>query len=153
MSETFLLEKETSTKEKRFMLLDVFCGLGGVSDGFAMEGFDVLGIDIEDMPSKGYKHKFLRTDIRDLKGEDFRGYDVIWGSPPCRDFSQFAVVYGRTWKNPSCSCGRRTKKIGDSTKNPDKWIYKCSAGHTFESWGHHSERYLDYLERRKKHNA
>jgi len=22
-----------------------------------------------------------------LKGEDFRGYDVVWGSPPCRDFS------------------------------------------------------------------
>jgi len=68
-------------------MLDCFCGLGGVSDGFALEGFDVLGIDIEDMLSKGYKHSFLRADIRDLKGEDFRGYDVIWGSPPCRDFS------------------------------------------------------------------
>ena len=67
-------------------ILDCFCGLGGVSDGFALEGFDVTGIDIEDMPSKGYKHRFIRADIRDLKGEDYRGYDVVWGSPPCREF-------------------------------------------------------------------
>jgi DNA (cytosine-5)-methyltransferase 1 len=102
MTETFLFsEKETSAKEKRsFQLLDVFCGLGGVSNGFALEGFDVLGIDIEDMPTKGYKHKFLRADIRDLKGEDYRGYDVIWGSPPCRDFSQIGLLYGKKWKNP-----------------------------------------------------
>ncbi|MCJ7632158.1 DNA cytosine methyltransferase [Candidatus Bathyarchaeota archaeon] len=83
-----------------FKLLDCFCGLGGVSDGFAMEGFDVLGIDIEDMPAKGYKHKFLRADIRDLKGENFRGYDVIWGSPPCRDFSWISFGFGHRWKRP-----------------------------------------------------
>lgn len=82
-------------------LLDCFCGLGGVSDGFAEEGFEVLGIDIEDMPAKGYKHKFLRASILDLKGEDFRGYDVIWGSPPCRDFCLFSKRFGKTWKaNP-----------------------------------------------------
>jgi len=80
-------------------LLDCFCGLGGVSDGFAMEGFDVLGIDIADMPSKGYKHKFLQADIRELWGYNFQGYDVIWGSPPCRDFSQ-VNTNGRGWKIP-----------------------------------------------------
>jgi len=80
-------------------MLDCFCGLGGVSDGFAKEDFDVLGIDIEDMPSKGYKHKFLKADIKDLKGEDFKGYDVIWGSPPCRDFSQISLLYGKKWKD------------------------------------------------------
>ena len=81
-------------------MLDVFCGLGGVSDGFALEGFDVTGIDIEDMPAKGYKHRFIHADVRDLKGKDYHGYDVIWGSPPCRDFSQIGVLYGKRWKNP-----------------------------------------------------
>src|SRR3989304_2755191 len=81
-----------------FKLLDIFCGLGGVSDGFALEGFDVTGIDIEDMPSKGYKHRFIRADIRDLKGEDYQGYDVIWGSPPCRDFSILGTCFGMKWK-------------------------------------------------------
>src|SRR3989304_3859607 len=89
------------SEPRKFRMLDVFCGLGGVSDGFALEGFDVVGIDIEDMPSKGSKHKFIRADIRDLKGEDYRGYDGIWGSPPCRDFGILAKTLGHaTWKNP-----------------------------------------------------
>lgn len=83
-----------------FTLLDIFCGLGGTSDGFALEGFDVLGIDVENMPAKGYKHKFLRADIRDLKGEDFRGYDVIWGSPPCRHFTILNDARWKEKKNP-----------------------------------------------------
>lgn len=82
-------------------LLDCFCGMGGVSDGFSLEGFDVMGIDIVDAPKLlGYKHKFIQADMLTLKGEDFRGYDVIWGSPPCRDFSQIGVLYGKKWKNP-----------------------------------------------------
>lgn len=87
-------------------LLDCFCGLGGVSDGFALEGFDILGIDIIDMPSKGYKHNFIQADIRKLRGEDFRGFDVIWGSPPCRNFTQLPDHWIRPngvrakWKEP-----------------------------------------------------
>jgi site-specific DNA-cytosine methylase len=80
-------------------MLDCFCGMGGVSDGFALEGFDVTGIDIEDAPEKlGYKHKFIQADITTLKGDDFCGYDVIWGSPPCRNFSIIAETLGYTWK-------------------------------------------------------
>ena len=96
---------------KRLKLLDCFCGKGGVSDGFALEGFHVTGIDIVDAPKKlGYKHKFIQADMQELWGYNYQGYDVIWGSPPCRDFSQMAHVgYGsnRTdtkgkwaWKNP-----------------------------------------------------
>lgn len=82
--------------------LSVFCGLGGDSDGFALEGFAVLGVDVEDMPSKGYKHRFIQADIRDLRGEDFRGFDVIWGSPPCRDFTILSDKQGTktAWKIP-----------------------------------------------------
>lgn len=82
-------------------ILDCFCGMGGVSDGFAKEGFDVTGIDIVDAPKLlGYKHKFIQADFKTLDGGDFQGYDVIWGSPPCRDFSEFCRIYGSTWKNP-----------------------------------------------------
>jgi len=81
--------------------LDCFCGMGGVSDGFALEGFDVTGIDIVDAPKMlNYKHRFIQADMMTLDGKDFQGYDVIWGSPPCRDFSLYAQCYGSTWKNP-----------------------------------------------------
>jgi hypothetical protein len=77
-------------------MVDCFCGMGGVSDGFALEGFDVLGIDIEDAPNKlGYKHKFIQADITTLNGKDFQGYDVIWGSSPCRNFT---ILNDTCWK-------------------------------------------------------
>jgi len=86
---------------RQFRMLDCFCGMGGVSDGFAMEAFDVTGIDIVDAPKMlGYKHRFIQADMMMLKGEDFRGFNVIWGSPPCRDFSQIGLLYGKRWKNP-----------------------------------------------------
>ena len=92
---------------KKPTLLDCFSGMGGVSDGFALEGFDVTGVDIEDAPNKlGYKHRFIQADILDLRGEDFRGYDVVWGSPPCRNFTQLPDHALRAdgenwkWKNP-----------------------------------------------------
>jgi len=85
---------------RKFTLLDCFCGMGGVSDGFAMEGFDVTGIDIVDAPKMlGYKHKFIQADMMTLKGEDFRGYDVIWGSPPCRDFTNLDDSLWKRKKN------------------------------------------------------
>jgi len=78
-------------------LLDCFCGMGGASEGFHREGFECTGIDIVDV---GYPYKLILQDMRELDGRDFQGYDVIWGSPPCRDFSRFAKIYGTTWKNP-----------------------------------------------------
>jgi site-specific DNA-cytosine methylase len=91
-------------------MLDVGCGIGGVSDGFALEGFDVTGLDIVDAPKKlGYKHRFIQGDIKTLRGSDFQGFDVIHVSMPCRDFSKMAYVgFGSrrpngvifAWKDP-----------------------------------------------------
>lgn len=75
--------------------------MGGVSDGFALEGFNVTGIDIVDAQVKlDYKHKFIQADMMALDGKDFRGFDVIWGSPPCRHFSIIAKTLGHRWKEP-----------------------------------------------------
>ena len=96
---------------RKFTLLDCFCGLGGVSNGFVAEGFDVIGIEIEPDIAKIYKHKVIVADILKLKGKDFLGYDVIWGSPPCRDFSTYSYAIwkkgenyqNRKWKTPPSS--------------------------------------------------
>jgi site-specific DNA-cytosine methylase len=88
-------------QENKFTLLDCFCGMGGTSDGFSMEGFDVTGIDIVDAPKMlGYKHRFIQADMLSLKGEDFKGYDVIWGSPPCREFTSCVEPFSHRWKKP-----------------------------------------------------
>lgn len=96
--------------ERRFKLLDCFCGLGGTSEGFLAEGFTVHGIEINpeiakicfDTLNVKYPNKITVevADMITLKGENFRGYDVVWGSPPCRDFTHIGRIYGKTWKNP-----------------------------------------------------
>jgi len=72
-------------KKVKFRFLDCFCGLGGASEGFHREGFECTGIDIVNV---GYPYRFIEGDMNQLKGETYQGYDVIWGSPPCRDFTQ-----------------------------------------------------------------
>jgi site-specific DNA-cytosine methylase len=86
--------------------LDLFCGLGGWSDGLALEGFEVLGVEINQEIADLYKHPVICEDVRNLNPLDFAGYDLIVGSPPCRDFTRLpdhAVRSDGTiwkWKNP-----------------------------------------------------
>ena len=111
----------------KLTLLDCFCGMGGVSDGFAAEGFEVTGIDIINAQKKlNYAYNFIQADIRELKGEDFKGFTVIWASPPCRDFSKIGVVLGHRWKNPpNPKAGLEMVKIARTfikDAQPQYWI-------------------------------
>lgn len=80
--------------------LDLFCGLGGWSDGLSVEGFEILGVEINPEIAALYKHQVIIEDVRNLDGKEFKGYDLIVGSPPCRDFSEIARVFGHRWKKP-----------------------------------------------------
>ena len=79
--------------------LDLFCGLGGWSDGLAAEGFKVLGVEIDPHIAELYKHPVIIQDVREIMGTDFNNYDLIVGSPPCRDFSKL-TSFGHRWKIP-----------------------------------------------------
>ena len=86
--------------KKKYNVLDLFCGCGGLSKGFEMAGYNiVLGVDFNEPALKTYafNHKGSRTLNGDLSApETFneidqiignQGIDVIIGGPPCQGFS------------------------------------------------------------------
>ena len=68
-------------------LLDLFCGVGGASVGYAQAGFVVHGVDLKH--GKRYPFTYLRADVLDvLRDDDFiQQFDVIHASPPCQTHS------------------------------------------------------------------
>jgi DNA (cytosine-5)-methyltransferase 1 len=68
-------------------LLDLFCGVGGASAGYAEAGFEVTGIDLKH--GKRYPYTYIKGNVLDyLKDLQFlRSFDVIHASPPCQTYS------------------------------------------------------------------
>ena len=69
-------------------LLDLFCGAGGCSVGYARAGFEVTGVDID--PHPDYPYTFDQADAMDvLQDLDYLDqFDVIHASPPCQAFTR-----------------------------------------------------------------
>ena len=70
-------------------VLDLFCGMGGLSSGFAKTGFSVTGVDLSEDVGGIYKKlpnsKFIQAD---LSKETIDGdYDYVIGGPPCKPWS------------------------------------------------------------------
>ena len=91
-------------------LLDLFCGAGGCSVGYARAGFEVIGVDLDQRALGNYPFPCLKADAldvltgrpvddggmfpptRDLELEpdgtlDLSQFDVIHASPPCQEYS------------------------------------------------------------------
>ena len=81
-------------------VIDLFCGIGGLSYGLLKEGFDVIaGIDNDDSCRFGYEYntkaKFIHRDISEIQGNDInrlfgkreKSIRVLVGCAPCQPFS------------------------------------------------------------------
>jgi len=68
-------------------LLDLYCGVGGASAGYAAAGFEVHGVDLKH--GKRYPYTYLRADVLDVLQDDnfIQQFDVIHASPPCQTHS------------------------------------------------------------------
>ncbi len=76
----------------RPLAIDLFCGLGGWTEGLIAEGYDVVGFDIE---GHSYPTQLVIQDVLTLHGSQFRDAALIVASPPCQEYSYMAMPWSR----------------------------------------------------------
>lgn len=92
------------TKKKKIVVVDLFCGVGGLSHGFVLEGMEVVaGIDLDPACKYAYESnnngKFVKADVSELSGKDLNDHfkeadvKVLAGCAPCQPFSTYSHRY------------------------------------------------------------
>lgn len=91
------MTRGTMNTDARPLAIDLYCGLGGWTDGLLAEGWDVIGFDIEAHAYDGqrYAGKLVIQDVLTLHGAQFKDADLIVGSSPCTDYSYMAMPWSR----------------------------------------------------------
>ena len=129
------------------LAIDLYCGLGGWTEGFLAEGYRVIGYDIErhDYGTGGYPGELVLRDVRSIHGADLvREYGIpaiIVGSSPCQEFSYRAMPWKRAKALPppylgmelfqaqfriqreaSEAAGRYIPLIVENVRGAQKWV-------------------------------
>lgn len=93
------------------LAVDLFCGLGGWTEGLLAEGYDVVGYDIEAHEYGGEKYpgRLVLQDVMTLHGAQFKDAALIVASPPCQEFSYMAMPW------------RRAKQIARALRGQDEF--------------------------------
>lgn len=77
------------------LAIDLFCGLGGWTEGLLAEGYQVIGFDIEQhrYGEHRYPAQLVVQDVLTLHGSQFKSADLIVASPPCQEYSYMAMPW------------------------------------------------------------
>jgi len=94
------MNNQTVFSHVKPVVLDLFCGAGGLSLGFAMAGYHIgLGVEIDRFAYQTHCYNFgnicYQGDIRDIRDPEhfirehgLKKVDVVIGGPPCQGFSR-----------------------------------------------------------------
>jgi len=79
------------------LAIDLFCGLGGWTEGLLAEGYRVQGFDIEahEYGEEKYPAELILADVLELHGSRFADAALIVASPPCQEYSYMAMPWSR----------------------------------------------------------
>lgn len=79
------------------LAIDLYCGLGGWTEGLLAEGYRVVGFDIEQhvYGRDRYPAQLVVQDVATIHGRQFREAALIVASPPCQAYSYRAMPWKR----------------------------------------------------------
>lgn len=95
-----------SNGERKPLCTDLFCGLGGWSEGALAAGYEVVGFDIERHTANGksYPAQLVLQDVLTIHGSQFRNAALLVASPPCQNYSYLAMPWSKSKPVPCEAC-------------------------------------------------
>lgn len=137
------------------LAIDLFCGLGGWTEGLLLEGYNVVGFDIERHVycEHSYPAQLVIQDVLTIHGSQFKDAALIVASPPCQAYSYRAMPWKRAKALPppdnslfeacfriqreaSEASGRYIPLVVENVRGAQKWVGR-SRYHfgSFHLWG------------------
>jgi len=115
--------------EKKIEAIDLFCGVGGLTNGLKKAGINVkVGIDSDISCKYAYEinndAEFIDKDITEVKGEDLNKFwskkniRVLVGCAPCQPFSMYANTVKNNTKGEKWNLLNEYLRLVEETK-PD----------------------------------
>lgn len=137
------------------LAIDLYCGLGGWTEGLLVEGYDVVGFDIEQHVYGEHKYPGLLViqDVLTLHGSQFRNAALIVASPPCQAYSYRAMPWKlakalpppdntlfeacfRIQREASEAAGRHIPMVVENVRGAEEWVGAARwAFGSFRLWG------------------
>ena len=137
------------------LAIDLFCGLGGWTEGLLAEGYEVIGFDIErhEYGDEKYPAQLVIQDVLTLHGSQFRDAALIVASPPCQAYSYRAMPWKRAKALPppdnslfeacfriqreaSAAAGRHIPLVVENVRGAQKWVGRSRWNFgSFHLWG------------------
>jgi hypothetical protein len=148
---------EVTTVHSQPIAVDLFCGLGGWTEGLLAEGYYVVGFDIERhvYGDERYPGQLVLQDVRTIHGRQFRNAALIVGSSPCQEFSYRAMPWKRAkalgppvlgmelfeaqfriQREASEAAGRHIPMVVENVRGAQKWVGRSRWNYgSFHLWG------------------
>jgi hypothetical protein len=137
------------------LAIDLFCGLGGWTEGLLEEGYYVVGFDNHQhvYGEHRYPAQLVIQDVLTLHGKQFKDAALIVASPPCQAYSYRAMPWKRAKALPppdnslfeacfriqreaSEAAGRHVPMVVENVRGAQKWVGRARWNHgSFYLWG------------------